>query len=228
MTSPHLATYMATSAYLVRFWSTITSGTVTTELVTVETIIPAVAPYYEACGLKALLSKSNGGNGVILTINGNLAYLPNTYTDANTLGGYNYCVEYSFIERGIKTLLHDLGLESPPNSWKKNTFLPSWNVAYSTVFPLQNSSSEKHKGVSKILNMNPVPVRSLIQLEPMSVLNNVAHYDWYNDALLVEESFTSPKDHWRIEADSLHTSLFSCCQDTNLSGSLRIRLSHVF
>ncbi|RKK30428.1 hypothetical protein BFJ63_vAg50 [Fusarium oxysporum f. sp. narcissi] len=93
MTSPHLATYMVTSAYLVRFWSTITSGSVITELVTVETIIPGVAPYYEACGLKALLSKSNGGNGVILTINGNLAYLPNTYTDANTLGGYNYCVE---------------------------------------------------------------------------------------------------------------------------------------
>ncbi|SCO76928.1 uncharacterized protein FRV6_01140 [Fusarium oxysporum] len=77
------------------FWSTITSGSVTTELVTVETIIPAVAPYYEACGLKALLSKSNGGNGVILTINRNLAYLPNTYTDANTLGGYNCCVESS-------------------------------------------------------------------------------------------------------------------------------------
>lgn len=55
---------------------------------TVETIIPAVAPYYEARGPKALLSKSNGGNGVILTINKNVAYLPNTPS-----GGYNCFVE---------------------------------------------------------------------------------------------------------------------------------------
>ncbi|EXK40838.1 hypothetical protein FOMG_07572 [Fusarium oxysporum f. sp. melonis 26406] len=74
-------------------WSTITSGSVTTELVTVETIILAVVPYYEACGFKALLSMSNGGNGVILTLNGNVVYLPNTYIDANSLGGYNCCVE---------------------------------------------------------------------------------------------------------------------------------------
>ncbi|TXC01408.1 hypothetical protein FocTR4_00009414 [Fusarium oxysporum f. sp. cubense] len=66
-------------------WSTITSGSVTTELGELA-IIPAVAPYYEACGPKALLSMSKGGNGVILTINGNVAYLPNTYTNANTLG----------------------------------------------------------------------------------------------------------------------------------------------
>ncbi|SPJ88725.1 uncharacterized protein FTOL_12619 [Fusarium torulosum] len=82
-----------TTSLTTTVWSTMTSGSVTTELVTLETIIPAVAPYYEVCGPKALLSKSNGGNSVILTINGNVAYLPNIWTDKNTLGGYNCYVE---------------------------------------------------------------------------------------------------------------------------------------
>ncbi|RGP66106.1 hypothetical protein FSPOR_6932 [Fusarium sporotrichioides] len=75
---------------IVRETVTRQAASVSTEIVTVETLLPA-PDFYEACGPDAFVSGANGGNGIVLTPNFSSLTLGITGDAAE--GAYNCCVE---------------------------------------------------------------------------------------------------------------------------------------
>ncbi|KAK6723915.1 hypothetical protein SNK04_002758 [Fusarium graminearum] len=76
---------------IVRDTVTRQAPSVSTEIVTVETILPA-PDIYEACGADAFISSANGGRGIIMTTN--MGYLEEEIAGGAASGAYNCCVEY--------------------------------------------------------------------------------------------------------------------------------------
>ncbi|CEI66251.1 hypothetical protein FVEN_g4355 [Fusarium venenatum] len=66
------------------------AASVSTEIVTVETLLPA-PDFYEACGQDAFVSSANGGNGIVLSPN--LSSQTEGITGEAAKGAYNCCVE---------------------------------------------------------------------------------------------------------------------------------------
>ncbi|GKU07505.1 unnamed protein product [Fusarium langsethiae] len=89
---------------------------VSTEIVTVETLLPA-PDFYEACGLDAFVSGDNGGNGIVLAPN--FSSLTLGITGDAAKGAYNCCVECTkrpecFLSKtsGDSTCFHSLSFQT--------------------------------------------------------------------------------------------------------------------